>query len=187
MPYSVDWFTPNIPHWETLLTQHKGKPNLRFLEIGCFEGRATVWLLEHVLTHPTSKITVIDPFTGSWEHKRDDVIDLRKTFEENIAPYKERVDILQGKSQDFFPASERNYFDFIYIDGSHDAIDVLRDAMASWDMLKSGGMILFDDFEWGDTLAPEQRPNAAIIGFIKTLGNLCSYQQYNDQVVVFKK
>lgn len=185
--FTKDWFSINIPHWEKLLDRYKGKPNLRFLEIGCFEGRATVWLLEHILTDTTSKITVIDTFKGSQEHKKIDLTSLKQTFEKNIKPYKSQVDILEGKSQDFFPSSDRNYFDFIYIDGSHEAIDVLRDGICSWDMLKIGGMMIFDDFTWGEEFAPEMRPFNAIKGLLLTLGNCCRYQQFNDQLVVWKK
>lgn len=185
--FTVDWFSPNIPHWEKLLEQYKDKPNLRFLEIGCFEGQATLWLLEHILTDPSSQITVIDTFTGSWEHKASDIQTLEERFQANIAPYKDQVVIIKGKSQDIFPTADRNYFDFAYIDGSHDAIDVLRDGIGTWDMLKPSGLMLFDDYQWGDTLAPEQRPYNAINGLVSTLGNLCIYHQYNDQIAVWKK
>ncbi|HEX9060843.1 MAG TPA: class I SAM-dependent methyltransferase [Clostridia bacterium] len=186
--FSVDWFSANIPHWEKVLSVYKDKHNLRFLEIGCFEGRATLWLLENILTGLNSKITVIDTFSGSWEHKNmRNIGTLKEQFMANIEPYKNKVDILQGKSQDFFPSADKNYFDFIYVDGSHNAIDVLRDGMASWDMLKRGGILIFDDFNWGEELAPELRPFNAIKGLLITLGGLCSYQQFNDQIVVWKK
>lgn len=177
----------NIPQWEKLLEGYKGKPNLRFLEIGCFEGRATLWLLENILTDPSSQITVIDTFAGSQEHDKMDLSSLEKRFRDNIEPYKDKVIVYKSKSQSLFPTADRAYFDFIYIDGSHEAIDVLRDAVCSWDMLKPGGMIIFDDYHWGEEYAPELRPYNAINGFIKTLGYLCSYQEYNDQVAVFKK
>lgn len=185
--FTTDWFSMNIPHWEKLLEVYKGKPNIRFLEIGCFEGRATLWLLENILTDPTAKITVIDTFKGSPEHKKLNLTTLKQRFEANIAPYKDKVDILEGKSEEFFPSGDRNYFDFIYIDGSHNAIDVLRDGMSSWDMLKPGGLIIFDDFNWGEEYAPEQRPFLAIKGFLLTLGKLCNYSQFGDQVVIWKK
>ncbi|KAF2420707.1 hypothetical protein EJ08DRAFT_529646 [Tothia fuscella] len=36
-------------------------------------------------------------------------------------------------------------FDFIYIDGSHVALDVLSDAVPCWPMLDVGGMLAFDE------------------------------------------
>src|SRR5689334_15173769 len=64
--FTVDWFSSNIDHWENWLNVLKNKPRLRFLEIGCFEGRATRWFLENILTHRTSKIVCVDTFLGNW-------------------------------------------------------------------------------------------------------------------------
>jgi hypothetical protein len=38
-----------------------GRP-VNFLELGSYEGRSTVWMLESLLTHPQSHITCVDPF-----------------------------------------------------------------------------------------------------------------------------
>jgi len=40
-------------------------------------------------------------------------------------------------------------FDFIYVDGSHVAKDVLTDACMAWPMLTVGGVMCFDDYGWG--------------------------------------
>jgi predicted O-methyltransferase YrrM len=47
---------------------------------------------------------------------------------------------------------KRNYFDFIYIDGSHQAPDVLCDAVLSFKLLKVSGVIAFDDYLWHEKL-----------------------------------
>ena len=42
--------------------------------------------------------------------------------------------------------SKKNfYFDFIYIDGSHNGEDVLSDAIESYKLLNIEGLIIFDD------------------------------------------
>lgn len=71
MEFKHDWFSVHIPIWKKELKVYKNKPNLHFLEVGCFEGRATRWLLENILTNKSSKITVIDTFEGSIENKRN--------------------------------------------------------------------------------------------------------------------
>ena len=38
------------------------------LEIGSFEGRSAIWLLENILTHSNSHLTCVDTFEGSMEH-----------------------------------------------------------------------------------------------------------------------
>ena len=39
-------------------------------------------------------------------------------------------------------------FDLIYIDGSHESADVLSDSLFSYNLLKPGGVLIFDDYEW---------------------------------------
>ena len=41
-------------------------------------------------------------------------------------------------------------FDLVYVDGSHLAADVLQDAVLSFRLLRSGGLLIFDDYLWID-------------------------------------
>jgi len=65
---------------------------------------------------------------------------------------------------------KENYFDFIYIDGSHQAPDVLCDAVLAFKLLKTGGTMAFDDYLWTNelTTAPEilKCPKPAIDAFV---------------------
>ena len=62
-------FSHNAWHWPSTLKDFKDKPNLRYLEIGVFEGRSLLWMLENILTHPSSAATAIDMFPGDLEKK----------------------------------------------------------------------------------------------------------------------
>jgi predicted O-methyltransferase YrrM len=42
----------------------------------------------------------------------------------------------------------REKYDFVYVDGSHWAKDALVDAVVSWELLKVGGIMVFDDVWW---------------------------------------
>ena len=61
------WVEGDVSDWQAMFDELdlEAKPDLRFLEVGCFEGQATIWLLENVLTDTSSRITVVDTFTGS--------------------------------------------------------------------------------------------------------------------------
>jgi hypothetical protein len=89
MTFQQDWFSTNIPVWENVLKKFKGKPGLSFLEIGCFEGRSTLWLLTNILTHPTSKITVMDTFSGSSDGNNHTVNfrNLLQRFKDNVSDF----------------------------------------------------------------------------------------------------
>ena len=61
-----------------------------------------------------------------------------------------------------------NKFDFIYIDGSHQAADVLSDAVNAFKLLRPGGIMCFDDYlwHWADRpYNPLDTPKAAIDAF----------------------
>ena len=67
--FQADWFSPTIDEWTETLAEYKAKPNVSFLEIGSFEGRSAIWLLENILTDPTAHLTCVDTWHGSAEHQ----------------------------------------------------------------------------------------------------------------------
>ena len=49
-------------------------------------------------------------------------------------------------SGDTFTKFEKKHeFDYIYIDWSHNGLDIYNDAVSSFDILNEGGLIIFDD------------------------------------------
>lgn len=138
MTFTSDWFSHNIPVWQQMLGHFKDQPNLDFLEIGSYEGRSAQWMLESILTHHTAKLHCVDPFSGS----------LLERFKENIANFKNKVLIYQGRSEDMLPTINAK-FDMVYIDGLHTSFNVLQDAALTWNKLKTGGIMVFDDYLWG--------------------------------------
>ena len=76
--FEFDWFSDHSELFAEQLAGHVGKADLRYVEIGSFEGRSAVWLLENVLTHPTSRLHCIDP----WTYPRKDFED---RFDANVA------------------------------------------------------------------------------------------------------
>lgn len=167
MHFSQDWFSRHIPVWSRLLAEFKGRPGIRALEIGSFEGRSTCWLLENILTGDGAHIDCIDTFQGSEElvGLKIDTSDLRKTFEENIWPWRDRVTVHVGKSETELRRLSGS-FDLVYVDGSHAAPDVLTDTVLSWPLLKDRGIMIFDDYLWQLDPRPEHRPRLAIDSFL---------------------
>ena len=187
--FTQDWFSHHIPNWEKWLEPLRGNP-VRALEIGCFEGRATTWLLENVLTHPDSKITVVDTFTGSEEHSGMGVAvdDIFLKFLANIAPWEEKVDIRAGKSRHVLK-SLHGKFDFAYIDGCHDAFEVLSDAVLVWPLMMPGGIVIFDDYGWnggGKDLPESKKPTIAIDAFLTVIDQQGLAEWGTSQVCITK-
>jgi predicted O-methyltransferase YrrM len=167
--FSQNWFDNDIPNIELTLKEYIGKP-IKFLEIGSFEGRSTVWFLTHVLTHPDATITCIDWFSGSPEHYEDniDVLNIAEIFKSNInqTGVSEKVTNLVGKSQELLRTLPIDNYNIVYIDGSHTASDVLEDAVLSFRLLKSGGIMMFDDYEWSRIVPEVKKPKLGIDSFL---------------------
>mgnify|MGYP006284026743 CR=1 FL=1 len=66
-------------------------------------------------------------------------------------------------------AGKSGYFDLVYIDGSHQAPDVLLDAALGFALTRVGGLLIFDDYLWSESLAggrdPLRCPKLAIDAF----------------------
>lgn len=169
--------TPDFPNWfngqkynfEEQLTHLAGKPDLRFLQIGAYTGDASVWLCENILTDRTSILIDVDTWAGSdeSEHSRIDFEQVLAYYEERIAKYK-KVIRLKMTSDQYFTGEIAAKFDFIYIDGDHTAAQVERDAYSAWALLKPGGILAFDDYQWGRDLPPDTTPKPAIDRFLET-------------------
>ncbi|HAX81217.1 MAG TPA: class I SAM-dependent methyltransferase [Actinobacteria bacterium] len=187
MSFSQDWFSPHIPHLSRLLAGLRGVPGLSFLEIGSFEGRSTVWFLQQVLTGAGSTITCIDTFRGSAEHSGLDVgwDDLQGTFRRNVDSFGSRVRVIEGESAVVLRGMPRQEaFDLVYVDGSHQATDVLEDGVLSWPLLKVGGIMVFDDYLWR---MMESRPGPAIDAFLAVYADRYDLLHKEYQVAVRKR
>jgi len=147
--WTQNWFEITArANFDKYLAEYKGKDGLKFLEIGCFEGMGSRWLLENVLTGG-SGLTVIDTFEGSVEHIAAGIeIGGIERFKENIAEYKDKVIIKQGYSQDILKKLSPISYDFIYVDGDHRAAGALQDIILSWPLLKKDGIMIMDDYAW---------------------------------------
>lgn len=166
--FTQDWFYYHIRQWEEDFGYLRDEPRLRFLEIGCFEGRCTCWLLDNILTHETSTITCIDPFEFMDHPKQEEYFDFN--IEKTGVAHK--VTKLRGYSQNVLGLLPSESYDFIYVDGSHSVEDVLQDAVSAWRLLKRNGVVVFDDYEL-ETIFPRSffglvLPRPAIDAFLAT-------------------
>lgn len=189
--FTYDWFASvgcpgNWPKW---LAPHVGVPTAA-LEIGCYEGRATCWLLEHVLTHPASSIACIDTFAGGHDHKHFAVsfAGVKERFLANVAPYGDKMRLYEGESASVLRRFHAGPFDLAYIDGSHLAPDVLTDAVLVWPLLAPHATLIFDDYEWpGVDASPAHRPKIAIDAFLACFADSLELVAKGYQVCVRKR
>lgn len=165
--FKYDWFSGNTVGLTTLLERFKGKPHVRALEIGCFEGRSTLWFLDNILTGGGSAIVCIDHFEGGCDHAhfKVDVSGAEDRFCDNIKARWGQVILLKDYSWKVLRKCSEG-FDFVYIDGDHRSPGVLEDAVLSWRLLKPNGIMIFDDYLWQNMPDPLDNPGPGIDAFL---------------------
>ena len=187
LEFSADWFTHNEYNLNKLFDDKlKGKKD--FLEIGSFEGRSSCWFLNKI--DDDASLTCIDTWEGSKEHTFD-FDGIYQTFKNNTSQVKKPNQSLKVMVMDSFTGmanliSDHKQFDFIYIDGSHLGKDVMTDACMAFQLVKSGGVIVFDDYEWTDLPDPIDRPKMAVDYFI-TLFNKDINLIYSSYQIAIEK
>lgn len=170
------------------------------LEIGSFEGKSTIWFLKNLLQNNNSTITCIDPWT-SYSQDSDsynsynsdntewDFTSHEETFLYNISQTEEesKVIIKKGYSHEILPQLllENKKYDIIFADGNHTSPFVLMDAVLSWNCLKHGGVMIFDDYLWGDTNSTIA-PKIAIDSFLSCFKDYLEIIWFDYRVAIKK-
>jgi predicted O-methyltransferase YrrM len=189
--YTKDWFAWAPKVWEQLIPHLPERKN--FLEIGSFEGRSAVWTIENMM-EDGGEIVCIDTWEGGSEHVNGEMDGAELRFQQNITLVRSKfpnraVVSLRSTSVEGLAGllAHKKQFEFIYIDGSHLAKDVLTDACMAWPLLKSKGFMVFDDYLWkpqGFTLL--QRPKVAIDAFVNMFEDELNIAYSGYQLIVRK-
>jgi len=158
--FTTDWSSRAFPTWIEHLSFLRDEP-LRILEIGAWEGRGSIFLLNFF---PKSHVTCMDIF----------MLGNEALFDANVTnAYPRRVEKIAARSViglDRLATSQREPFDLIYVDASHDRDDVMTDSILSWRLLKVGGVLIWDDYEifsvMSGSFIEDQNPKPAIDAFL---------------------
>lgn len=201
--FTTDWFSDHIK--SNFSDVFKMIAPAKILEIGSFEGASACYLLETLGVSKPLELHCIDTWLGSAEYADKsflDTSDVNMTAVENrfrkntlIALEKSHpqssLKVHKGKSSDMLAKliTETQCFDFIYVDASHQAADVLCDAVMAFQCLKVGGIIGFDDYLWfqnsGDNRNVLKSPKIAIDSFTNIYASKLEFlRSRSDQLYV---
>ena len=155
---------------------------LAYLEVGVYEGRSACFMLDNVLTHPDSHATLIETWAYAGAKNFQTGPEVEARARRNLARHTAKVTIHKGDSKRILPTLAKDSFDVAYIDGSHEKPDCLVDALLAWPLLKTGGMMLFDDYR--HALTPGVR--LAMDQFLPIMDGQLEIVLKNYQLVVRK-
>ena len=187
--FSSDWAGNHFFNWAELLHPLQQRP-IRILEIGSWEGRSALFFLNYL---PLSRIVCVDTFGGNVEHHADAyfaelALKSEAQFDANLAGYADRIEKIKGSSATVLAelGLSARRFDVAYIDGSHMAADVYRDAVLTWAMIEPGGMVILDDYEWDLMDNDSERPKAGVDAFLAACAGQFREVFHAYQIVIAK-
>jgi predicted O-methyltransferase YrrM len=156
----------------------------KVLEVGSYEGASACHLIRRVAALRALELHCVDSWEGGVEHRAGgtaeaDMGAVERNFLHNtqlacgeaqfavtLRRHKSFSDLAMAR---LLAEGHAGQFDYIYIDGSHEAPDVLADAVLAFRLLKQGGIIGFDDYWWHEPLPggrdPIRTPKLAIDAF----------------------
>ena len=180
--YTKDWFLHNTKKvWDQLIPQINPT---RILEIGTYEGASVCYLIDLFSKSKSIEIHCIDTWEGGIEHQTGGTAESNMSDVEQRFLYNTNISLSNASNKatlichkgysdkeliKLLSEDKQGYFDFIYVDGSHQAPDVLCDAILSFKLLRKNGVIAFDDYLWSEItpygIDPIRSPKVAIDAF----------------------
>lgn len=176
--------------WDLYLSKFLGK-KVNILEIGSYRGDATAWFLNNLVSDKKSMVYAVDTWSGSPEYFNSNFTEIEKAFNKTIESTGKSKQLIKMKMLSSKALIELNrdniMFDIIFIDASHEAIDVLSDAILSWNILNENGILIFDDYLWDKIEGDHFRPKIAIDTFVHVYKTQLKTLYFGWQVIIQKR
>lgn len=160
--FSNGWFDHTArKSWDQTIPKLQPK---KILEIGSYEGASACYLIDNLDSADAIELHCVDTWGGGVEHITEgvDMEAVERRFDENVTMAlkgkKKRITLEKHKEPSELALSKllseghQSTFDFVYVDGSHQAPDVLIDAVLGFKLLRVGGIMAFDDYIWAEEL-----------------------------------
>lgn len=121
-----------------------------FVEVGSWKGRSSSFMaVEIINSNKNIRFDCVDTWEGSIEHKEYDIIankELYDIFLENIKPVESVINPVKLPSLVAVDSYEDESLDFVFIDASHEYLDVKEDILKWLTKVKKGGILAGHDY-----------------------------------------
>ena len=167
----ADWFLRDAqPNFEEFVLPHASEP-LSFLQLGAYQGDAGVWIMQNF---PHATLIDVDNFAVG-DGMPGESADIERDYHAQMGVWIEagRAQLFKQDTFQFLREHRWPMFDCIYVDAYHSGSATLTNAVMSWDFLKPGGVMGFDDYDWcHPTIGapPGHRPGPSIDAFCAIFG-----------------
>ena len=128
------------------------KDKIKSIEIGCAAGDFSNEIITNL---PVEQHYMVDPWLTEEDNTRSQWFSNGNPAEESyqfvVNRFKDKpVTIIRQFSSEFLVKAieEDLEFDFVYVDGDHHSLPVYNDLIQSYKILKVGGILAGDDYNW---------------------------------------
>lgn len=184
-----NYFASVSSNFEKELNLFESESTLRFLQIGVYTGDASEWILNRFSPVPNFILTDVDTWSTGDSKEMSDLdfrgiedFYLQRTNNERRMG---RCHSIKSTSDKFF-ADNKEMYNFIYIDGNHEPIQVLKDGLNGFECLIDGGILAFDDYLGAQEKPLIEQPKIAIDLFLELLGEKVEIVVDNYQLWIKK-
>ena len=179
---TTDYFSINAYYWNHIINKHFKE--FSYLEVGSWEGNSAIYILKN---YKTKKVYCVDV----WEKDKNYEELYTKNFKNfllNMQEFVGRFSFFKDTSDNFFLKNKES-FDIIYVDGTHEALQVERDINNSWKFLNLNGIMICDDYFYGNlyTGLNDDVPATSINKFLKENKNKLKILCVNNNQIFIKK
>lgn len=140
-PYAL---SAALPRLEVPLKPYAGLADLRVLDVGSGEGCSTCWLLDHVVTHPSARLTCVDRFAEATHPMAGPASgSIEQRFDQNLQQTgaTERVRKVVGDPVVVLRSLLPDSFHLVYINRTATTSDLLEQLVLTWSLVKVGGFL----------------------------------------------
>ncbi len=121
---------------------------------------------------------------SEWDFSKEYKIFLHNVYQQGSP---EKVIIRKEFSYKVLPKliNDGKKYDVIFIDGNHTSPFVLTDAVMCWYLLNENGIMIFDDYLWGDTNSTNA-PKIAIDSFLSCFKDYLEIIWFDYKIAIKK-
>jgi len=141
---TTDYFSINAYYWDLIIKRNF--KDFSYLEIGSWEGNSALYILNNFITKRVVCVDIWDLYKDIYKEEH---FERFLNFKYNLDQFNKRFSFFKSTSDKFFDNNSEK-FDIIYIDGAHEACQVYKDISNAWKILNNKGIIICDDYFYGD-------------------------------------